>query len=104
MSSAGRASFAEVFPGVLLLDMSVPSSFPLSFLFLPRRWFDVLVHMKEVVRVIPVLDLHQPLVVGAVAGPDAGFTLIRQEVDIDPFLSEWLDGSLEALNPLQMRL
>lgn len=66
--------------------------------------FDVLVYMKEVGRVVPVLDLHQPLIIVTVAGPDAGFPLVRQEVDIDPFLSERLDGSPEALNPLQMGL
>src|SRR5579884_4005830 len=38
--------------------------------------FDVLVDVKEVGRIIPVLDLYQPLVVVAITGAYAGFTLI----------------------------
>src|SRR6266487_527625 len=104
MSSAGTASLAEVLPGVLLLNMALPSSFPVPFLLLVRCRFDVLVHMKEIGRVIPVLDLHQSLVVVPITGLYARFTLLCQEVDIDPFLSERLDGSPEALTPGHMRL
>lgn len=45
-------------------------------------WPDVLVEMEYVVRVIPAIDLDQPVVVAAAGGPDPVLALVHQEVDV----------------------
>src|SRR5262252_3808325 len=43
---------------------------------------DVLIHAKEILRVIPLLDLRQPLVILPVRRPDAFLALVHHEIDV----------------------
>ena len=48
------------------------------------RWRDILVHAKEVSRVVFVFDHHQTLVIIPAGGSDALLALIHQKVDVGP--------------------
>ena len=43
-------------------------------------WVDVLVHAKEVLRVVLLLDAREPVVVGTEGGFDRVFFLLAQEI------------------------
>src|SRR6516225_6711512 len=43
-------------------------------------WFDVLVQAKEVLRVVLLLDSHEPVVVGTERGFDRVFSLLTQVI------------------------
>jgi hypothetical protein len=60
--------------------------------------------MKEVCWVIDGFEARKPLIVGTIAGSYACLTLFAQKVDIETLTGERLDGSLEAVCPIDVRL
>src|SRR3989442_14081850 len=63
---------------------------------------DVLVDMKEIARVIPLLERPQPVVVARIGGPHPLFPFLAQVVDISP-RRQWLQDLPEGLGPFDVR-
>src|SRR6516225_759604 len=67
-------------------------------------WFDVLVQAKEVLRVVLLLDRHEPVVVGTERGFDRAFSLLTQVIQEVRIARERTHRIRQTASPFDMAL
>src|SRR5688572_33494715 len=65
----------------------------------PHGRRDVLIHPEQVRRVVLLLERSQPLIVGAISGPDPTLALVTEIVHIGALLQKWLHGAVAGASP-----